>query len=162
MERKEEGQEEVTYEVDIDDGLERVLGETAYGSQAAIKESWFNKPISDSTGVVEVKEAYKLPAAPITASREHHFEYTDELCNTRDRAKEPYNSSEREEWAGLYLPQMTKSNLPNLSIQAFAAAFRSSGLRTSAWTGRQVRPVSLDSCWAALVFSGPLSTRSKG
>jgi hypothetical protein len=59
----------------------------------------------------------------------------------------------------LDLPQMTKSNLPNLSIQAFAAAFKSSGLRTSAWTGRQVRPVSVDSCWAALAFSVPLSTR---
>lgn len=59
----------MTYEVDIDDGLERVLGETAYGCQAAIKESWFNKPISDSTGVVEVKEAYKLPAAPRTQAK---------------------------------------------------------------------------------------------
>jgi hypothetical protein len=63
------GQEDATYEVDIDNGLERVLGKTANGCQAAIKESWFNKPISDSTGVVEVKEAYKLPAAPRTKSK---------------------------------------------------------------------------------------------
>jgi hypothetical protein len=33
------GERDLTYEVDIDDGLERVLGETAYGCQAAIKES---------------------------------------------------------------------------------------------------------------------------
>lgn len=59
----------MTYEVDIDDGLERVLGETAYGCQTAIEESWVNKPISDPTGVVEVKEAYKLPAAPKTKSK---------------------------------------------------------------------------------------------
>jgi hypothetical protein len=89
------GERKLTYQVDVDDGLECVLGETAYGRQAAIKESWFNKPISDSTGSA-VGGAYKLPAAPITASREHHYEYHDELCDKRDRTKDPRNRTSSE------------------------------------------------------------------
>jgi hypothetical protein len=93
--RDRTGERKLTYQVDVDDGLECVLGETAYGRQAAIKESWFNKPISDSTGSA-VGGAYKLPAAPITASREHHYEYHDELCDKRDRTKDPRNRTSSE------------------------------------------------------------------